>query len=68
MIPKYAYRVEISKKIGENIQTGTKNFETLVEAMDSYHASIKHPNVISIRVLAVLHENSSIDRSKKYNI
>lgn len=56
MIPKYAFRVEIYKKLGDKILRESKNYETLDGAYSYSSSAIRKPGVWRVSVMVVVDE------------
>jgi len=54
MIPKYAYRVIVSKKLGESLNLETHNFETLPGAFGYREIALGQQRTCKVEVVAVL--------------
>jgi hypothetical protein len=63
-VPKYAYRVVVSKRLGQNISRESHNYETLPGAWAYRDIALGQQLTTKVEVLAVLDESTPSHRDE----
>ena len=63
-VPKYAYRVIVSKRLGENLTSESHNYETLPGAFAYREIALGQQRTTRVEVLAVLDESTPTHRNE----
>jgi len=63
-VPKYAYRVIVSKRLGTNLTSESHNYETLPGAFAFRAIALNQQRTTRVEVLAVLDESTPAHRDE----